>query len=120
MKNILFLTLAVSLLLGGCTLSDNLKSVGISQEPSANNTETPIKNESTVTEEKPTNNKNSLDLSNQQLSKIPDQTFKQSDLEELNVSNNQLTGAIQAEIRQLQKLRVLNASNNSMTLSGWS
>lgn len=60
-------------------------------------------------------NANKLDLSNQNLTKVPDYVFKMNNLEELNISNNQLTGAIQAEIRQLKNLKVLNASNNQMT-----
>ncbi len=59
--------------------------------------------------------KNVLNLSGQNLSKVPDSVFNQSNLEELNVSNNKLTGALQAEIRKLSNLRVLNASNNQMT-----
>ncbi len=56
-----------------------------------------------------------LDLSNQGLKSVPSYVFSETNLQELNVSNNQLTGAIQAEIRQLTKLKVLNASNNLMT-----
>lgn len=56
-----------------------------------------------------------LDLSNKGLEKIPSYVFSQADLEELSASNNRITGAIQAEIRQLQKLKVLNLSNNLMT-----
>jgi len=58
---------------------------------------------------------NILDLSSQELSKIPDNVFNKTNLEELNVSNNKLSGAMQAEIRQLSKLKILNASNNMMT-----
>jgi len=57
----------------------------------------------------------SLDLSGQNLERIPEYVFSRTDLEELDVSNNKLTGAIQAEIRFLQNLKVLNASNNLMT-----
>ena len=64
--------------------------------------------------DKPTS-KNVLNLSGQNLSKVPDSVYNQTNLEELNVSNNQLTGALQAEIRKLSNLRVLNASNNQMT-----
>jgi len=56
-----------------------------------------------------------LDLSNRGLEKIPAYVFNQTNLEELNVSNNNLTGAIQAEIRNLKNLRILKASNNQMT-----
>lgn len=58
---------------------------------------------------------NTLDLSNQNLTKVPDYVFDMTNLEELNISNNQITGAIQSQIGQLKKLRVLNASNNLMT-----
>ena len=56
-----------------------------------------------------------LNLSNQGLTKIPSYVFSQTNLEELNVSHNQLTGAIQAEVRHLGSLRVLDASYNNMT-----
>ncbi len=99
MKNIFFLVIVMGLFLGGCAV----------QKPENLSVETPAKNESLPLE------KNKLDLSNQQLKKVPDYVFNQTNLEELNLSNNQLTGAIQAEIRHLQKLKVLNASNNLMT-----
>ncbi|MCX6739794.1 MAG: leucine-rich repeat domain-containing protein [Candidatus Parcubacteria bacterium] len=60
-------------------------------------------------------NANKLDLSNQNLTKVPDYVFKMTNLEELNISNNLLTGAIQSQIGQLKKLKILNASNNQMT-----
>lgn len=56
-----------------------------------------------------------LNLSNQKLLKIPSYVFNQTDLEELNVSHNSLTGAIQSQIGQLKNLKILNASYNSMT-----
>lgn len=57
----------------------------------------------------------SVDLSNQGLKSIPSYIFSRTNLEELNVSHNQLTGAIQAEIRHLTSLKILDASNNQMT-----
>lgn len=57
----------------------------------------------------------SVHLSGQRLKKIPDHIFKQTHIKELDVSNNALSGSIQAEIRQLTNLEVLNASNNQMT-----
>lgn len=56
-----------------------------------------------------------VDLSNQGLDKIPEYAFSKTQIEELDVSNNNLTGAIQAEIRHLKNLKVLKASNNFMT-----
>lgn len=62
-----------------------------------------------------TSNKNVLDLSNQGLEKLPASVLGMNYLEELNISNNKLTGALPAEIRQLRGLRVLDASDNLMT-----
>lgn len=56
-----------------------------------------------------------LDLSNKGLTAVPSYIFNQTNLEELNVSNNSLTGAIQSQIGQLKNLKVLNASYNQMT-----
>jgi Leucine-rich repeat (LRR) protein len=58
---------------------------------------------------------NKLDLSGQGLTSIPSYVFNETNLEELNVSNNSLTGAIQSQVGQLKNLKVLNASNNQMT-----
>ncbi len=56
-----------------------------------------------------------LNLSNQGLVKIPDYVFGQITIKELNVSHNQIPGSIQAEIRVLLNLRVLNLGYNKMT-----
>ena len=56
-----------------------------------------------------------LDLSNQGLTKVSQDVFTKTNLEVLDVSGNNLTGALPAEIRNLQKLRVLDASDNQMT-----
>lgn len=56
-----------------------------------------------------------LDLSNQNLEKLPEYVLSKTNLEELDISNNKLSGALPAEIRHLQNLKVLNASNNNMT-----
>src|SRR3989344_730776 len=57
-----------------------------------------------------TNAKNILDLSNQNLEKLPSYVLGLSNLEELNISNNKITGALPAEIHDLSSLRILNAS----------
>lgn len=56
-----------------------------------------------------------LDLSGQGLTKVPDYVFNKTNTEELNLSNNKLSGALQAEVRHLTNLRVLNLSNNKFT-----
>lgn len=111
MKNITLLLIAVSLLLSGCSLSQP-------QKPTDRNiknidTENVRVDNSQSVEEPKTNKKR--DLSNQNLQKIPEYVFSQKGLEELNVSNNELIGAMPAEIRHLENLRVLDASDNQMT-----
>lgn len=59
--------------------------------------------------------KNILDLSNQGLDKLPSYVTNLSNLEELNISNNNITGALPSQMQNLRKLRVLNVSNNLMT-----
>lgn len=56
-----------------------------------------------------------LDLSGQGLTKAPNYIFDKTNLQELNLSNNKLEGALQAEVRHLQNLKVLNLSNNTFT-----
>ncbi len=61
------------------------------------------------------NSNDALDLSGQGLTETPNYVFTRKTLETLDLSNNRLTGALQAEIRQLQNLRVLNLANNQFT-----
>jgi hypothetical protein len=56
-----------------------------------------------------------LDLSGRNLSRAPDYIFNLTNLQTLDLSNNNLEGALQAEIRYLQELQVLNLSNNNFT-----
>ncbi len=60
-------------------------------------------------------NNGKLNLSNKGLKKIPEYVFSETNIKELDVSNNVLEGSIQGEIRHLRELRVINASNNLMT-----
>lgn len=56
-----------------------------------------------------------LDLSSQGLKTIPSYVFDQTNLENLNISHNSLSGAIPAEIKSLINLKTLDASNNLMS-----
>jgi Leucine-rich repeat (LRR) protein len=62
-----------------------------------------------------TNDTKTVNLSGQGLKNIPPLVFSITETEKLDISNNSITGSIQAEIRFLSKLKVLNASNNLMT-----
>jgi hypothetical protein len=56
-----------------------------------------------------------LNLSGQGLERLPDYVLGLTNLEELNISHNRLSGALPAEIRKLTKLKVLKANNNQFT-----
>lgn len=60
-------------------------------------------------------NSNVLDLSGQGLNKVPMYVFDKTDVQELNLSNNILNGSLQAEVRHLQNLKILDLSNNQFT-----
>lgn len=102
MKKLFLIAFAV-LLLSGCGMS-------VRQNPGNNNTNSSAINGAPIIQ-----NNNKLDLSNQNLTKVPDYVFNMTNLEELNISHNQITGAIQSQINQLKNLKVLDASNNLMT-----
>ena len=54
-------------------------------------------------------------LSNQGLVEVPQEIFSMTHLQQLNLSNNELSGSLPAEIRQLQNLLSLDLSNNEFT-----
>lgn len=56
-----------------------------------------------------------IDLANQGLSEVSKNILDDSKVTTLDVSNNNLTGALPAEIRKLTNLEVLDASDNKMT-----
>ncbi len=57
----------------------------------------------------------SIKLSGNNLTKIDQNVFDDTSVTVLDVSNNQLTGALPAEIRKLSNLEYLYASNNQLT-----
>ncbi len=90
-------------ILSACSLGSNF---------SKNNTNNELQNDSQIGEEVATT---TLDLSTQNLSKVPMEMFDRTDLKVLNLSYNKLTGALPAEIRKLSNLKTLKADHNMMT-----
>ncbi len=56
-----------------------------------------------------------INLSGQGLTKTPSYVFDKTSVQELDLSNNKLDGALQAEVRHLQNLKMLNLSDNNFT-----
>jgi len=59
--------------------------------------------------------KQTLDLSASGLTRTPEYVFSRTVITQLDLSNNMLDGSLQAEVRMLQNLQVLNLSDNSFT-----
>lgn len=96
------LIIAMTLIVSGCSLD-----IAKQSKPIANNQGTD--------NNKAGNNAKVLDLSNKNLEKLDMSIFDSKGLEELNVSNNRLSGSLPSQIGNLQDLKVLNASNNNFT-----
>lgn len=118
MKNSIIVFLAVLVVaLGGYFLkvnfysnpsSDSKDSGQVSVSPAPQNSQNPTPTQASASD-------NVLNLSGQGLTKAPISIFSQTNLTELNLSNNKIEGSLQAEVRQLQSLRVLNLSNNKFS-----
>lgn len=63
----------------------------------------------------PTKQETELDLSDTGLTNIPNFVLTQTELRELDLSHNALSGALPGEIRQLRELQLLDVSHNQMT-----
>lgn len=56
-----------------------------------------------------------LNLSGQSLTKVPTDVFQNTQLNELDLSNNKLDGALPSQVGQLVNLRILDLSDNKFT-----
>lgn len=113
MKLVLMI-IAVLAVIGGVTIMQNqpLPEEQSNIEPQSENEVLETSTETEATEVEPTR---SLDLSNRGLTQVPMSTFDRTEVEVLDLSGNNLSGALQAEIRHLKNLRVLNLSDNNFT-----
>ena len=122
-KNISVVLIIGAFVLGGIFFwlfsSMSKQKTDSSDQNSTRNTNDIVKDTDSKEEEDDTEtpdipNSKTLDLSGQGLEKLPSYVLSRTDLEELNISNNKLTGALPSEIGKLTNLKVLNASNNLM------
>ncbi len=58
---------------------------------------------------------NVLDLSNRDLTSVSIDIFNDTSLTELNLSHNNLTGALPSQVQKLRNLEILNLSDNQFT-----
>ena len=61
------------------------------------------------------NQSKTLDLSGQNLTQVPGSVLGRTDIEVLDLSHNNLDGALPAEIRNMRNLRTLDLSDNNFT-----
>lgn len=123
MDKILFVVIGL-LVLGGGFLVFNSDTAEVPESADSNyadNESVPIaadneiENGAAENEIKVTDNNTVLNLSNQNLTSLPQNTFFNAAIQELNLANNALTGSLPGEIRFLQNLKVLNLRNNKFT-----
>jgi Leucine-rich repeat (LRR) protein len=116
MKKHLILLASIVFLGAGCVSSSPIPDSGtvgadtdsaVSADSGSGDIEQPVVTPSTLN--------TIVDLSNQGLTSLPKYILERTDIEELDISGNNMTGALPAEIRHLSRLRVLNASNNQFT-----
>ncbi len=118
MKNIYLVSLSVGslLLFSACSLDYNSARPSIdninTDKTLENINQTPDNTDDNVVS---INKQNTLDLSNKDLRELPKYVLNMTNIEFLDLSYNNLTGALPAEIRQLKNLKVLNLGHNQMT-----
>lgn len=108
MKTIIIICLSVIILGGGVFIFVDKNNTGTPQDPAQQN----VENNASPKPSSQTKTSSILDLSGQGLTKAPNDVFVKTNIDELNLSNNKITGSLQAEVRNLTNLKVLNLSNN--------
>lgn len=108
MKTLLLFILALFIAAGGYSLHDERTSPAEEKkEKVSKSTGQPELIPSTPTQ--------TLNRSYQGLTKLPSTILSMTELRQLNLSHNRLTGALPAEIRHLRNLETLDISYNDMT-----
>lgn len=120
MKKILFLVVLLILTISACSLAPGENKTVVPANDQADNQGTsdtkPKREPFTVLDPIPEAEiENKLDLSRQGLTKADLSIFDKTDLVELDLSFNDLSGALPSQIGNLRNLKILNASNNKMT-----
>ena len=108
MKNIVIILLVV--VIGVLGYFQFVKDDGTLNSSTNNTTST-----SSSTEKQTASNGKTLDLSNKGLNDVSHDILDDSTVTTINLSGNNLTGALPAEIRKLTNLEVIDASDNNMT-----
>lgn len=106
----IFFSLVVILLLSSCSVLNLNK-----QEDKGIEQNKVSEQQNEAEKESYIDTKTTLDLSNTGLDKLPYYVLSRSNLEILNIADNNIDGALPAEIKNLKNLKRLDASNNSMT-----
>lgn len=105
MKNLIIGALVIVVMILGYLLFININDA---DAPSSEN------NQNSSQQSNASNGK-TVDLSGQGLENVPMSTFEDKSAVVLNVSNNNLTGALPAEIRKMSNLEQLIANDNNLT-----
>ena len=109
-KTIIVMLIAVVFILSGYIAfqsKNDTANLVLNDESSSNNNNPGI----TIDKSK----KTSLDLSNKGLNKLPEYVLEMTELTELDISENNLEGALPSQIAKLKNLEKLDVSGNDMT-----
>jgi len=110
MKNIIIAILTIAVTSLGFIAFNN--SNGSDDQTVANSDSQQSAQEST---EALTASKDAKSLADSGLEKVPTSLFNDTSITELDLSGNNLTGALPSEIQKLSKLEILDASDNNLT-----